>query len=107
MASGKRAVHGRCRWRPRAEGKDRLSRHEEPRRYELLSSRLSRRRSGDQDAAGAGGFQALYGEDETGRRRRGHGDADRSDRGNGGVIIKAGDLSSLLPLWEKGKGAAL
>jgi hypothetical protein len=37
-------------------------------------------------AAGAGVFQALYGEDETGRRRRGHGDADRSDRGNGGVI---------------------
>jgi len=41
--------HLRARQRSRAEGKDHLPLHEEPRRFQLLSSRRGRRRAGHQD----------------------------------------------------------
>src|SRR5882724_1328216 len=75
MAPGNRPLHCSARQRPRAEGENHLPLHEKPRRFQLLASRLGRRRFGGQDAAAAGLLQALYREDPAGGGRRGHGHA--------------------------------
>ena len=49
-----------------------------------------------QDAAGARLLQALYGKDPAGRRRRGHGHADRTDRRNfAAAVNERGYVASL------------